>query len=120
MKKLKKGARVYVQFGSKREAAILLDYADSPNGDYQQCKVELLKENPLSPGQLLRNVYPKPVQDYKLTKRYILLRGEENMQADIVMNRSEAEPIRLALQAMHGEVDESEVQRIVAESEVPE
>src|ERR1019366_3114351 len=109
MKKLKKGARVYVQFGSKREAAILLDYADSPNGDYQQCKVELLKENPLSPGQLLRHVYPKPVHNHNHTNPYLFLRDQQNMQADIVMNRSEAEPIRLAVQAIHGQVDESQV-----------
>jgi hypothetical protein len=76
MKHLEKGALIYVQFGKKHEPAILLDFADSPNGDYQQCQVELLKENPLSPGQLLRSVYPKPVQSYKLTKRYVTLRGE--------------------------------------------
>jgi len=74
--KLEKGARCYVQFGRRHEPAILLDFTDSPNGDYQQCKVELVKENPLSPGQLLRDVYSKPVQSYKLTKRYVVLRGE--------------------------------------------
>jgi hypothetical protein len=76
MKKLEKGARVYVAFGKRREPGVLLDFTDSAAGDYDQCQIELLKENPLSPGQLLRGVYPHPVQSYKLTKRYEILPGE--------------------------------------------
>lgn len=81
--KLEKNARCYVSFGKKQEAAILLEFTDSPNGDYQQCKVELIKENLLSPGQLLRNVYPKPIQSYRLTQRYVMLRGEAQPQGEV-------------------------------------
>ena len=65
-----RGARVWVQLGKRKEAGILLDFAFSSEGDYMQCKVELLKVNPFSPGQLLRQVYPQPIQSYKLTKRF--------------------------------------------------
>jgi hypothetical protein len=76
MKKLENGARVYANIGGKKEPGILLDSAWSSAGDYSQCKVELLKENPLTPGQLLRGVYPHPIQSYKLTRRYDVLPGE--------------------------------------------
>ena len=75
--KLEQNARIWVQLGKKKEAGVLLEWCDSPNGDYQQCKVELLAANPFSPGQLLRNVYPRPVQSYKLTQRYSALSGED-------------------------------------------
>lgn len=80
MKHPEKGARVWVQLaGKKKIAGIILDSGFSAEGDYDVCKVELLVVNPLSPGQLLRQVYPKPIQSYKLTKRYDheLLPGEE-------------------------------------------
>ncbi len=70
MKNPEKGSRVWVQLGKRKEAGIVLDTAHSSEGDYLQCKVELLAVNPLVPEQLLRQVYPKPVQSYKLTKRY--------------------------------------------------
>ncbi len=77
MKNLEKGARVWVQLGKSKEAGILLDWAFSPEGAYYQCKVELLKVNPLAPTQLLRQVYPRPIQSYKLTQRHEMLPGEE-------------------------------------------
>lgn len=70
MKHLEKGDRVWVQLSGTKTAGIVLDTAFSAEGDYLQCKVELLIVNPLAPEQLLRQVYPKPVQSYKLTKRY--------------------------------------------------
>ena len=72
-----RGARVWVKLGSKKEAGILLNFGFSSEGDYMQCKIELLVVNPLVPGgQLLRQVYPHPIQSYKLTKRYETLPGE--------------------------------------------
>ncbi len=69
--KLEKGARVWVQMGKQKEAGILLDFTDNRGDcDGMQCKVELLKVNPFSPGQLLRQVYPRPIQSSKLTKRF--------------------------------------------------
>ncbi len=69
--KLEKGMRVWVQMGKTKEAGILLDFTDNRgNCDGWQCKVELLKVNPFSPDQLLRSVYPQPIQSYKLTKRF--------------------------------------------------
>jgi len=69
--KLEKGMRVWVPFGKERIAGVVLDFTDSRQcRDYEQVKVQLLKVNPLSPGQLLRQVYPRPIQSYKLTKRF--------------------------------------------------
>jgi hypothetical protein len=65
-----KGARVWVQLSGAKTAGIVLDTAISAEGDYLQCKVELLVVNPLAPDQLLRQAYPRPIQSYKLTKRY--------------------------------------------------
>jgi len=77
MDRLEKGMRVWVAFGKQKEAGILLDFEGMKTvGNYQRCKVELLKANPLSAGQLLRQTYPHPVQSYKLTKRYCALEGE--------------------------------------------
>ena len=70
MKNLEKGMRVWVQLGKTKEAGVLQDFAFSAEGNYYQCKVELLKVNPLAPAQLLRQAYPQPIQSYKLTKRY--------------------------------------------------
>lgn len=72
MKHPEKGARVWVQLNGKKEAGIVLDSGFSSEDNYDQCKVELLVVNPLAPGgqQLLRQVYPKPIQSYKLTKRF--------------------------------------------------
>jgi hypothetical protein len=77
MRNPEKGDKVWVRLGKQKEAGIVLDTAFSSEGDYLQVKVELLVVNALSPGQLLRQVYPKPVQSYKLTKRYVTLTGEE-------------------------------------------
>jgi hypothetical protein len=54
-----KDEKVWVQLGKQKEAGIVLDTAFSSEGDYLQVKVELLVVNALSPGQLLRQVYPK-------------------------------------------------------------
>lgn len=88
MKYPEKGARVWVQMSAgkkvagimttKKVAGIVLDSAFSAEGDYMQCKVELLVVNPFSPAQqLLRQVYPKPLPSYKLTSRYEALPGEQ-------------------------------------------
>jgi hypothetical protein len=77
MKDPEKGAKVWVQLAGKKVAGIVQDTAFSSEGDYMQCKVELLVVNPLVPGQLLRQIYPHPIQSYKLTKRYETLQGEE-------------------------------------------
>jgi hypothetical protein len=77
VKKPERGEKVWVELGKRKEAGIVLDTAFSSEGDYLQVKVELLVVNTLSPSQLLRQVYPKPVQSYKLTKRYVTLPGEE-------------------------------------------
>ncbi len=76
MKDFEKGARVWVQMGKRKEAGIVLDTAFSAEGDYMQVKIELLVVNTLSPGQLLRQIYPRPIQSYKLTKRLEALPGE--------------------------------------------
>jgi transposase len=77
MKNPEKGARVWVKLDGAKTAGIVLDTAFSSEGDYMQVKVELLAINPLAPEQLLRQIYPKPIQSYKLTKRYVTLTGEE-------------------------------------------
>jgi hypothetical protein len=77
MKHPEKGARVWVRLEGTKIAGIVLDSGFSSRGDYDECKVELLTVNYLAPGQqLLRQVYPRPVQSYKLTKRNAPLPGE--------------------------------------------
>jgi hypothetical protein len=76
MKDPKKNAKVWVQLKGKKIAGIVLDTAFSSEGDYMQCKVELLVVNALATDQLLRSVYPRPIQSYKLSKRYNTLPGE--------------------------------------------
>ncbi len=76
MKNPEKGAKVWVQLAGKKIAGVVLDTTFSSEGDYMQCKVELLVVNPLAPVQLLRQVYLKPIQSYKLIRRYEVLAGE--------------------------------------------
>ncbi len=76
MKNLEKDMRVWVQLAGKKTAGIVLDTAFSSEGGSMQCKIELLVVNPLVPAQLLRQVYPKPIQAYKLTLRRETLPGE--------------------------------------------
>jgi len=71
-----KGAKVWVQLSGAKTAGIVLDTAFSSEGDYMQCKIELLAVNPLVPAQLLRQVYPRPIQSYLLSKRGETLPGE--------------------------------------------
>lgn len=67
------GVPVWVRFGQGRKAikekGLILDFADSAEGNYYWTKVELIKENPLSPGQILRQVHPQPIQSYRLSLR---------------------------------------------------
>ncbi len=74
------GMPVWVRFGrgkkATKERGIILDFADCAEGDYYWTKVELFKDNPLSPGQTLRQVYPQPVQSYRLSIRVIRSLGE--------------------------------------------
>jgi hypothetical protein len=71
--KVNYGVPVYVRFGqgkkATKEKGIILDFADSAEGNYYWTKIELIKENPLSPGQILRQVHPHPIQSYRLTQR---------------------------------------------------
>lgn len=71
--KVEKGVEVWVQLhkGQQKIAGTILDWAFSSEGDYLQCKVELEIDNPLSPGQVLRQIHPKPIQSYKLSQRKV-------------------------------------------------
>lgn len=71
MDSVQRGQSVWVQLHKSQPkiAGTILDYAFSPNGDYLQCMVELELPNPLVAGQVLRQIYPQPIQSYKLSKR---------------------------------------------------
>jgi hypothetical protein len=77
MKHPEKGALVWVKLEGTRIAGIVLDSGFSSRGDFDECKIELLAVNHMVPGQpLIRQVYPRSVQSYKLTKRNAPLPGE--------------------------------------------
>jgi hypothetical protein len=74
MENLQKGMPVWVKFGKKqRIAGTVLEWAWASQGDYQWVGVELELEleNKLVPGQVLRSVYQKTVQSYRLTHRTV-------------------------------------------------
>lgn len=68
---IEKGLAVWAQVhqGQAKIAGTIIDYAFSAEGNYLQCMVELELPNPMLPGQVIRQIYPKPIQSYKLTRR---------------------------------------------------
>lgn len=69
------GAKVEVRLRGKKQPptpAIILDTAFSHEGDYLQCKLKIAERNQLGSGYLV-SIYPKPVQSYKLVKRYYII-----------------------------------------------
>ncbi len=69
MDAIQPGLEVWVKIGGKKVAGKVLEWAFSSEGDYLQCKVELIRENPLDPANPIRGIHPKPIQSYKLTYR---------------------------------------------------
>lgn len=69
MEKLRQGLPVWVKFGKQKVAGTVLEWAWASQGDYQWVRVELEQVNALAPAQTLRQVYPHPVQSYRLTHR---------------------------------------------------
>lgn len=63
------GSKVFVAIKGENVPAIVLESWSSPNGDYRDCKLKIAAYNALS-RQWLISVYPRPVQSYKLSKRY--------------------------------------------------
>jgi hypothetical protein len=64
---IKKGLSVWVQLHKKgaRVAATIRDISE----DRSSCTVDLEIDDPIHAGQMIRQVYPKPVQIYQLTRR---------------------------------------------------
>lgn len=63
------GSKVFVALNSQEVPAIVLESWPSPNGDYYDCRLKVAAYNAIS-RQWLVSTYPKPIQSYKLSKRY--------------------------------------------------
>ncbi len=63
------GSHVYVTINGDEVPGVVLESHPSPNGDYYDTKLKVAAYNAIS-RQWLISVYPRPVQSYKLSKRY--------------------------------------------------
>lgn len=68
---IKKEVPCWAMLGGIKHEAIIKEFEFASQGDYYWCKIEIIKDNPLWTGQVLRAIYPKPIQSYYLTRRKV-------------------------------------------------
>jgi hypothetical protein len=63
------GAKCFAEINGQKIPAIILETGFSSAGDYEQARLRIAVPNPMSGGYLVSD-YHKPVQSYKLTRRF--------------------------------------------------
>jgi hypothetical protein len=63
------GSKVTVRLNGQDVPALVLESRPSANGDYYECRLRIATYNSLSKQWLISD-YPRPVQSYKLRRRY--------------------------------------------------